>query len=371
MFSPAAPAKAICTEPVQSRATFFRWQRRYRDYGLAGLVARSRRAHQCRTPSTCKEQRWQVWEMRNRHPYMGKRKLRIMLQREGLLLSESTIGRILSRGRELGHIQPCSFCEGRLTARRRRVFKRHAKRWKYGTKAMRPGEFVQMDTMTIPATGIKEFKAVSPVDKFMVTRSYSRATARNAECFLRDVIDDLPYSLLSIQVDGGSEFMAEFEQACAARNIPLYVLPPRSPKLNGVVERANRTTRTEFWNAYLGELNLPAVNQALKRYQYFYNYIRPSSGYWRGHPHGLSERPEDPGLREAGLGMVGELRATPRESRLEPWMATAAGRPALAVAYLWCAGNALCREKPFRYPPTPNQGTLMEPWTAPDPPARA
>ena len=60
--------------------------------------------------------------MRNRYPFMGKRKLRIMLQREGLSLSASTIGRILSRGRELGHIRPCSLCEGRLTARRRRVF---------------------------------------------------------------------------------------------------------------------------------------------------------------------------------------------------------------------------------------------------------
>ena len=272
-----------CTEALAlqtidwSRATFFRWQKRYRDHGLAGLVARSRRPHQCRTPSTCKEQQWQVWEMRNRYPFMGKRKLHIMLQREGLLISESTIGRILSRGRELGHIQPCSFCEGRLTARRHRVFNRHAKRWKYGTKAKRPGEFVQMDVMTVSAEGttIKEFKAVSPVDKFMVTQSYSRATSHNAKRFLQTVIDELPYPLLSIQVDGGSEFMAEFEQACAARNIPLYVLPPRSPKFNGVVERANRTTRIEFWNAYLGELNLPAVNQALKLYQHFYNHIRP------------------------------------------------------------------------------------------------
>jgi len=32
--------------------------------------------------------------------------------------------------------------------------------------------------------------------------------------------------------------MAGFEQACADRKLPLYVLPPRSPKLNGAVDDA-------------------------------------------------------------------------------------------------------------------------------------
>ena len=44
-----------------------------------------------------------------------------------------------------------------------------------------------------------------------------------------------------ISIDTGSEFMAEFEAACAARGIRLFVLPPSSPKLHGAVERANRT----------------------------------------------------------------------------------------------------------------------------------
>jgi transposase InsO family protein len=41
--------------------------------------------------------------------------------------------------------------------------------------------------------------------------------------------------------------MAEFEAACQAKGIPLFVLPPRSPKLNGCVERAQRTHTEEFW----------------------------------------------------------------------------------------------------------------------------
>ena len=131
--------------------------------------------------------------MRNRYPFMGKRKL--MLQREGLSLSASTIGHIPGRGREQGHIRPCSFCQGRLTTRRRRVFNHHAERWKYGTKAKRPGELVQFDSMTVSIEGvpIKAFKAISPVDKVMVTQSRSRATSHNAKHFLQTLIAELPY----------------------------------------------------------------------------------------------------------------------------------------------------------------------------------
>ena len=56
-----------------------------------------------------------------------------------------------------------------------------------------------------------------------------------------------PYKILSIQVDGGSEFMADFETACERRHIPLIVLPPARLKYDGGVERGNRTFREEFY----------------------------------------------------------------------------------------------------------------------------
>ena len=43
----------------------------------------------------------------------------------------------------------------------------------------------------------------------------------------------LPFDLISIQVDGGSEFRDEFEQACEVLKNPLFVLSPRKP--NGMV----------------------------------------------------------------------------------------------------------------------------------------
>ena len=44
--------------------------------------------------------------------------------------------------------------------------------------------------------------------------------------------------------------MGEFEDYCEKIEIKLYVLPPRSPKMNGCAARANETYRYEFWNVY-------------------------------------------------------------------------------------------------------------------------
>ncbi len=57
----------------------------------------------------------------------------------------------------------------------------------------------------------------------------------------------MPFPVKAIQVDGGSEFEATFEEECQKRGIRLFVLPARSPKLNGAVERAHRTHTKEFY----------------------------------------------------------------------------------------------------------------------------
>ncbi len=261
-----------------SRPAYFRWQARYRADGVKGLAAKSRRPRRVNPARWTRAQEWAVWRMRKRYPFMGKRRLTVMLARDGLALSESTIGRILVKGVRLGRIKPCAFLRGRVNATRRRNFASgHAQRWRRDMKAKRPGEMIQIDHMSVSRDGdtLKEFKATCPVGKQLVTRVYSRATANNARRFLQALREDLPYPLRSIQVDGGSEFRAEFEDACQALNLPLAVLPPKSPQLNGVVERANDSSRTEFWNLYPGELTVKDASPALAKYQHFYNHVRP------------------------------------------------------------------------------------------------
>ena len=42
-----------------------------------------------------------------------------------------------------------------------------------------------------------------------------------------------------------------------------------------VVERANSTSRVEFYPFYVGALTLQAINKSLKKYQKLYNDYRP------------------------------------------------------------------------------------------------
>jgi len=211
-------------------------------------------------------------------PPLGKRRLKVMLEREGTMLSESTIGRILAKGVGLRRIRPCAFLRGRAKAKRRRGFaKGHAVRWRRDMKARQAGDMIQIDHMGVSRGGgaLKEFRAVCPIGKQLVARVYSRATANNARRFLQAVIEDLPYPPRSIQVDGGSEFRAGFEDACQALNLPLAVLPPKCPQLNGVVERANDSAGTEFRSLHQGEMTVKDAAPALAEYQRFHNHVRP------------------------------------------------------------------------------------------------
>ena len=65
------------------------------------------------------------------------------------------------------------------------------------------------------------------------------------------------FPVRALQVDGGSEFQASFEQACAEHGIRLFVLPPHSPKLNGHVECAQRTP-AEYLMQYTSGLGPPS-----------------------------------------------------------------------------------------------------------------
>ena len=93
----------------------------------------------------------------------------------------------------------------------------------------------------------------------------------------------MPFSIGAIQVDGGAEFEAEFEQELERRGIRLFILPPRSPELNGYVERAHRTHTEEFYEVTESSFELAELREALRRWEEIYNTIRPHQalGYLR------------------------------------------------------------------------------------------
>ena len=85
----------------------------------------------------------------------------------------------------------------------------------------------------------------------------------------------------AIQINGGSEFKAEFEAGCEARGIYLWVLPPKSPELNGCVERTNGMWRCEFHGYWEIDCeNLVKVSRCIDAFADDFNRIRGPTGRW-------------------------------------------------------------------------------------------
>src|SRR5688572_10332888 len=80
-----------------SRATLYRWRKRYQPRKLESLEPRSRAPKRTRPVRWTWEDEERILELRQRHPRWGKRKLLPLLRAAGCTLSEATIGRILAR----------------------------------------------------------------------------------------------------------------------------------------------------------------------------------------------------------------------------------------------------------------------------------
>jgi len=86
----------LCREFGISRPVGYEWLKRYRQGGVAAIAEGSRRPqHSPRRTNEKVEQR--VVELRQRYPDWGSRKLRVLLEREGIELGRNTIHRILLR----------------------------------------------------------------------------------------------------------------------------------------------------------------------------------------------------------------------------------------------------------------------------------
>jgi len=275
-------ARLTCRHFGISPDVFYRWKNRYKPEHLITLEdTKSRRPKTVHKPHTDPVLVARVRALREQYPRWGKKKLYAMVAKEGFSTSRSTVGRILNRLRAKGQLDEPAVVTARLAGKKRRsISKRpYAVRRDWDYKPTKPGDLVQVDTVHIRTTdnGKRyQFTSSDYVSKYTARAVGSHITSTAAARVIDAMFDRLPMPPLAIQVDGGSEFMAVFERACKDRGIRLYVLPPHSPKLNGVVERMNRTSREEIYDLGLHTLmTIEEHNQLLKDQDYIYNHIRP------------------------------------------------------------------------------------------------
>ena len=252
------------------RPTLYRWEKR--------PEVRSKRPKRLRAKGWTPALVEAVERLRLDYPMWGRAKLGPLLRAEGFVVSDATVGRIIAYLVARGLAQSVPELRKRPTKRRWSQKRRFATRLPKDRKATATGDLIQIDTVFItlaPGSPIKHFTAYDPVAKWTVGEAYRQATARSASRFLDKVLRDMPVPPKAIQVDGGSEFMAEFEETCERLGITLFVLPPKSPKLNGAVERCNGAWRYEFYETYDLPDTLDQLNPIIDSFQHLYNHYRP------------------------------------------------------------------------------------------------
>ncbi len=271
-------ARLTCRYFGISPKTFYRWKNRFDPYDLTTLEEESRRPQHVRQPQTPAAVVEAILELRNQYPRWGKKKLSVLLARKGIKVSASTVGRVMNRLKVRGVlVEPVNISQAKL-ARKRRRKPRYAVRKPKDYRAIEPGDLVEVDTLQIrlvPNEIRYQFTARDVVSRFDAIRAYKHQSSSKAAHFLHYLRKKFPYPIRAIQIDGGSEFKDQFEAECEAKKIPLFVLPPRSPKLNGHVERSNRTHREEFYEVYDVDLSLEEHNGQLAKWERVYNYVRP------------------------------------------------------------------------------------------------
>src|SRR3954465_7507764 len=159
-----------------SRASLYRWEKR--------LEPRSRRPHRQRQPTWTSALMRKIERLRADHPMWGKRRLAVPLRREGIDVSVSMVGRILTKLRARGVVTPVPLLRRKPGPRHLRITgQRPAKRLPKGMKPIRPGELVQIDTLFVnvaPDKAVKHFTAYDPVAKWTVALVAGPATPARA-----------------------------------------------------------------------------------------------------------------------------------------------------------------------------------------------
>jgi len=260
-----------------ARKTFYIWKPRYLARGVAGLEDRSRRPKRMAKPRWGRDIEQEVLRLRQKYPRWGKDKLARLPELKGRV-SVATTGRILRHLKDTGRLKEPKVRA--ISAKKRRPARVYAERKPKDYEVKEPGDLVQVDTLDVrpfPGVNVKHFTGRDVISKWDVIEVHSRATAKTAARYLDTLEARMPFGIKAIQVDGGSEFYGQFEAECQRRAIRLFPLPPKSPKLNGGVERAQRTHTEEFYEVYADQLEwtVSGLNEQVREWERIYNEVRP------------------------------------------------------------------------------------------------
>ncbi len=250
------------------RGTVRIWRDRFRERGALGLNDHSRRPKRVRQPTTSPDVVVRAVQLRKQHGW-SKHKLTPLLAKEGYVVSESTIGRILKRR---------GLIDSKASRKRRRAAHHPKRRHARGLKIARPGDLVQMDTKYLVLTGgrkLYQFTAIDVLTKLRVLYVYPSESSRNGAAFLIQCLLLFPFAIKAVQTDNGSEFLGAFRKLCERKELPQFFIHPYRAQENTYVERSHGTDEREFYQRGNRCQSLTSMRTRIKWWENVYNTIRP------------------------------------------------------------------------------------------------
>src|SRR3990167_4458007 len=255
------------------KSTLYDWKKEYEISGKkdVSLIPKSTRPHQTRVMTLDTELVEFVKEMRVEYGNIGKAKIKVFLdeyakEKEKTSYGTTKIGLIIKRKR--------FYFQRKKQKHKRKPLTLRVKR---SPKEIFPG-YIEMDTIHLWVLGRKYYfiTALDIVTRFAWVKWVKSPTSKNTTQALLDLSKQYKYQLRVVQTDNGSEFLGEFDNYLQGTSIKHEFIYPRSPQINGYIERFNRTLKEEF--LFKEELDIDdkdKFSQKLTNYLIWYNTKRP------------------------------------------------------------------------------------------------
>jgi transposase len=256
------------------RSTVFSWKKRFEESKgkLSSLVPQSTKPHRTRQMSVDLRLQALIKSIREEHGNIGKAKLKPFVDALAKNLEVKTYGydkinKIVVRNHYFFD-----------KPKRKKPGKKGVSRIKRTPTQTTPG-YLQMDSVTLWVLGQKLYfiTIIDVYTKYAWCKVTKSLTSRAAKEALKEFMESCPYPVREIQTDNGHEFLDELDQYLESLNIPHNYIYPRSPKINGVVERFNRTLKDEFLNRCdeVYTRNWEKLDEKLASWLVWYNTQRP------------------------------------------------------------------------------------------------
>ena len=212
---------------------------------------------------------------RTTYPGIGKKKLTPLLQSEGFTIKEAYIGRCIADLKKLGRLPH----KVKLSWYAKSGVHKERKQTKVKKKRRTTKQGIEIDTVVRHIDGRKRYiiTAIDVTRRVAYAQAYTSHSSATARDFLKRLLQVVPFEIVEIQTDNGSEFNKHFHKTCTALGIIHYHTYPRCPKMNAHIERFNRTVNEEFliYNRHLLRDDITTFNGQLTDWIHWYNHRRP------------------------------------------------------------------------------------------------